>query len=88
MRFKDMFLTFVKSATLRLNKVLHTVIIKITHNPKYSNESNYACTAWFPNLNQGFKKKLQTFQNKCIRFCLQLANRTHIGVYEFREMNG
>ena len=26
-------------------------------------------------------------QNKCIRFCLQLDNRSHIGIEEFEKMN-
>ena len=48
---------------------------------------DFACTAWYLNLNQGIQKKLQTFQNKCIRFCLQLDNRTHIGIDEFKAIN-
>ena len=32
-------------------------------------------------------KKVQIAQNKCIRFCLLLENRAHIGVKEFREIN-
>ena len=32
---------------------------------------DYACSAWYPNLPQKLKKKLQVMQNKCIRFCLQ-----------------
>ena len=48
---------------------------------------DFACSAWFPNLNQSIKKKLQTFQNKCIRFCLHLGNRSHIGSNEFKAIN-
>ena len=48
---------------------------------------DYACSAWFPNLNKGFTKKIQIAQNKCIRFCLSLGNRSHIGVNEFKEIN-
>ena len=29
-----------------------------------------ACPAWYPNLNEKTKKKIQVTQNKCIRFCL------------------
>ena len=36
---------------------------------------------------QKLEKKLQTFQNKCIRFCLQLGDRTHIGTTEFKSIN-
>ena len=48
---------------------------------------DYACSAWYPNLNKNFTKKMQIAQNKCIRFCLELDNRTHIGVNEFRKIN-
>ena len=41
---------------------------------------DYACSAWFPLLNERLTKKIQTFQNKCIRFCLNLNNRAHIGI--------
>ena len=30
---------------------------------------DYACSAWYPNLTQKLKKKLQVMQNKCICFC-------------------
>ena len=33
------------------------------------------------------KKKVQITQNKCIRFCLNMENRDHIGVDEFRKIN-
>ena len=41
---------------------------------------DYACSSWYPNLKKIFKSKLQTIQNKCIRFCLQLDSRSHIGI--------
>jgi len=48
---------------------------------------NYACSAWYSNLNKNVTKKLQVTQNKCIRFCLGLDNRAHIGVNEFKTIN-
>ena len=48
---------------------------------------DYACSAWYSNLNKNLTKKLQITQNKCIRFCLGLDNRTHIGVNEFKTIN-
>ena len=49
---------------------------------------DYACSSWYPNLKKIFKSKLQTIQNKCIRFCLQLDSRSHIGIQkEFEEIN-
>ena len=48
---------------------------------------HYACSAWYPNLNKKFKSKLKTIQNKCIRFCLQLNIRSHIGIKESEQIN-
>ena len=36
----------------------------------------YACNACYPNLNKNLKTRLQAAQNKCIRFCLKLGDRT------------
>ena len=44
---------------------------------------DYACSAWYPNLNKKLKRKLQTVQNRCIRYCLQLDNRSQIGMKLF-----
>ena len=44
---------------------------------------DYASSAWYPNLNKKFKMKLPTVQNKCIRYCPQLDNRSHIGMKDF-----
>jgi len=48
---------------------------------------DYACSAWYPNLNKKLTKKIQTAQNKCIRFCLYMDNRSHIGIKEFKRIN-
>ena len=48
---------------------------------------DFACLAWYPNLSKKLKGKLQCAQNKCIRFCLMLGNRAHIGVNEFKRIN-
>ena len=48
---------------------------------------DYACAAWYPNLSKKYKNKLQVLQNKCIRFCLQLDNREHIGTEHFDKIN-
>ena len=48
---------------------------------------DYACSVWYPNLTKKVKSKLQVLQNKCIRFCLQMGNRTHIGYNEFEKIN-
>ena len=48
---------------------------------------DFACAAWYPCLNKNFKNKIQVAQNKCIRFCLNLGNRSHIGANEFEAIN-
>ena len=48
---------------------------------------DFACLAWYTNLKKILKKKVQVTQNKCIRFCLNMENRDHIGVDEFRKIN-
>ena len=48
---------------------------------------DFACLAWYPCLNRKFKKKIQVAQNKCIRYCLNLGNRAHIGAKEFEIIN-
>ena len=45
------------------------------------------CTAWYPNLNEKTKKKIQIMQNKCIRFCLKFDKMHHISEKEFRLIN-
>ena len=48
---------------------------------------DYVCAAWYPNLKKKYKNKLKVLQNKCIRFCLQLDNREHIGTEHFDKIN-
>ena len=33
------------------------------------------------------KTRSQTLQNKCVRFCLQLNNKAHAGITEFKQIN-
>ena len=47
----------------------------------------YACSTQYPNLTKKLKKRIQTSQNKCIRFCLQSDKMTHISHKEFEILN-
>ena len=40
---------------------------------------DYSCSSWYPGINKGLRNKLQTTQNKMIRFILNLDNRNYIG---------
>ena len=66
-----------------LNKDLRRLLCNALIQPHF----DYAISAWFPNLNKALQRKLQISQNKCIRFCLQSGNRSHIGVNEFKALN-
>ena len=48
---------------------------------------DYACNAWYPNVNKKLKTRLQAAQNKCIRFCLKLDDRFSIKSKEFEKIN-
>ena len=48
---------------------------------------DYACSAWYPNLTQKLKHRIQTTQNECIRFCLQLDKLKHISHEELERLN-
>ena len=39
---------------------------------------DYGCTSWYPLLSKALKTKLQTAQNKCTCFCLELPPRGYI----------
>ena len=48
---------------------------------------DYACPAWYSNLNEKTKKKTQIMQNKCTRFCPKLDKMHHISEEEFKLIN-
>ena len=60
----------------RKNRYLTPYLKRLLCNALIQPHFDYVCLAWYPDLN----KKLQTVQNKCIRCCLQLDNRSHIGM--------
>ena len=58
----------------RKNRFLSQPLRRLLCNAIIQPHFDYACSAWYPNLNKSLKKKLQTLQSKCIRFCLNLNN--------------
>ena len=68
-----------KFSTLPLRRLLCNALIQP--------HCDYACSAWCPSLNKRLSKKLQTSQNKCIRYCLNLDHWTHVGIDEFIKIN-
>ena len=71
----------------RKNRFLSTQLRRMLCNALIQPHLDYACSVWYPNLNKKLKTKLQVFQNKCVRFCLKLNDRAHVGVSEIEKIN-
>ena len=48
---------------------------------------DFACSFWFSGLSQNMKNRLQTTQNKLIRFVLNLDQMIHVGPEHFKFLN-
>ena len=57
----------------RKNRYLTQYLKALLCNALIQPHFDYPYSAWYPNLNKKFKRKLQTVQNKCIRYSLQLV---------------
>ena len=66
-----------------LNSSLRRLLANAIIQPHF----DYEGSAWFPFLDKRLTKRIQTAQNKCIRFCLNLKNRAHVGIKEFKNIN-
>ena len=71
----------------RKNKYLTPNMRRLLCNALIQPHFDYACSARYPNLSRKLKNKIQTSQNKCIRFCLQLDEMSHISQKEFETIN-
>ena len=71
----------------RNKNIITPYLRRLLRNALIQPNFDYASSAWYPNLNAKFKKRIQVSQNKCIRFCLQLDNRAHIGFKEFEKID-
>ena len=71
----------------RKNKLLSPQLRRLLCTALIQPHFDYACSVWYPNFNKKFKTKLQTLQIKCVRFCRQFDNRTHVGITEFKNIN-
>ena len=65
--------------TPRLRRLLSNALIQ----PHF----DYACSAWYPNLTKKIRHRIQTTQNKCMRFYLKLDKLKHISHEEFERLN-
>ena len=71
----------------RKHRFLTPTLRRLLCNALIQPHFNYACSAWYPNVTKKLKIRIQTSQNKCIRFCLQLDKMTHISHKEFETLD-
>ena len=62
----------------RKNDFLTPALRRLLINALIQPHFDYACPAWYPNLKKELKHRIQTTQNKCMRFCLRLDKSKHI----------
>ena len=62
----------------RQNKFPDIPLRRLLCNAMAQPSFDYACNAWYTNLNKNLKTRVQAAQNKCIRFCLKLGDRKSI----------
>ena len=71
----------------RKNKFLTPTLRRFLCDSLIQPHSGYICSAWYQNLTKKLKNRIQTSQNKCIHFCLQVDKMTHISHKEFETLN-
>ena len=71
----------------RQNEFLNPNLRRLLCNSLIQPHFDYACIYWYPLINQKTRNRLQVTQNKCIRFCLKLNSRQHVGAKEFKKIN-
>ena len=67
----------------RKNRFLTPTLRRLLCNAIIQPHFDYASSAWFPNLTKKLKNRIQTSQNKSIRFCLPLDKMTNVSHKEF-----
>ena len=71
----------------RQNRYLSFPLRRLLCNAMIQPFFDYACNAWYPNINKKLKTRLQAAQNKCIGFCLKLDDRFRLKSKEFERTN-
>ena len=71
----------------RKNKYLTPNMRPLLCNALIQSHFNYACSAWYYNLSKKPRNRIQTSQNECIRFLLQLDKILNISQKEFETIN-
>ena len=69
------------------NRLLSFSLCRLLCNAMIQPFFDYACNAWYPNINKNLNMRLQAAQNKCIRFCLKQNDRSSINFEDFEKIN-
>ena len=71
----------------RDNSFLTPALRRLLRNALTQSHFGYTCSSWYPNLTKNLRHRIQTTQNKCMCFCLQLDKLKHISHDEFELLN-
>ena len=71
----------------RKNSFLTSVLRRLLCSALIQLHFDYACSAWYPNLTKKLKHRIQTTQNKCMRFCSKSDKLKHISYEDFERLN-
>ena len=71
----------------RQNCFLTRPLCGLLYNALIQPPFNYGSTGWFPDLSKKLRVTVQSMQNKCMRFCLQLDKMPRTCAKEFLELN-
>ena len=71
----------------RQNRFLNFPLRRLLCNAVIQPFFDYACNAWYANIKKKMKMHLQAAQNKHIRFCLKLNDRSSIKSENFEKIN-
>ena len=67
------------------NRFLNVPLRRLLCNAMTQPFLDYACNVWYSNINKKMKMRWQAAQNKCIRFCLKLSNRSSTKSKDFKK---
>ena len=71
----------------RIKYFLTPALRRLLFNGLIQPHFDYACSTWYQNLTKKMKHRIQTTQNKCMRFGLQLDKLRHISHDDFKHVN-
>ena len=71
----------------RQGRYLSYPLKRMLYNTLIQPHRDFACSSWYPTFSMSLGTKLEETQNFCIRYCLGLKDRRHIGKNRFGKIN-